>query len=403
MNASSVEISLHEQLELLRTCVEENLDLSTELSRLGKTYDTLRYKHSESHNGSLFNDGDYRTLLDFEHSSHGIPTVSFFSGAGGLDLGFEAAGFSHLASIEINETFCDTLRSNRNRWAVLGPPLHSGDIKNKDEFSHLLREKVGIKAPFEGIFHGGPPCQSFSIAANQRFTKEDENFKRVGFSHATNGNLLFDFIWYIIEFKPRAFLIENVPGLLTIDNGEQVTEAIKLLRKNGYEILEPSVLNAANYGVPQNRHRAFIIGSRTGQVVLPEQEPSIVPVIAALKQSVNGNENHITRNHRADSVLRYMELKYGQRDQVGRVDRLNPKLPSKTIIAGGNKGGGRSHLHPEIPRTLSVRESARLQTFPDDYIFAGAPARQYTQMGNAVPPLLAMKLANQILAGVYGS
>jgi DNA (cytosine-5)-methyltransferase 1 len=400
---TNTDLAFNEQLELLKTCVEENLDLSTELSHLGKTYDALRYKHSESHTNSLFDDEDYHTLLDFDNPSHGIPTVSFFSGAGGLDLGFEAAGFSHLASIEINEIFCETLKSNRKRWAVLGPPLHSGDIRNKDEFSHLLREKVGIKTPFEGVFHGGPPCQSFSIAANQRFTKEDENFKRVGFSHATNGNLLFDFIWYIIEFKPRAFLIENVPGLLTIDGGTQVAEAIKLLNKNGYGILEPSVLNAADYGVPQNRHRAFIIGSRTGQVIFPEQETGIVPVMAALKQSVDGNENHITRNHRADSILRYMELKYGQRDQLGRVDRLNPKLPSKTIIAGGNKGGGRSHLHPEIPRTLSVRESARLQTFPDDYIFAGSSARQYTQMGNAVPPLLAMKLANQIFTGAYKS
>ncbi|MEO5335186.1 MAG: DNA cytosine methyltransferase [Magnetococcus sp. YQC-5] len=85
-------------------------------------------------------------------------------------------------------------------------------------------------------------------------------------------------------------------------------------------------------------------------------------------------------------------LDYGKRDQLGRVDRLDSTLPSKTVIAGGTNGGGRSHLHPEIPRTLSVRECARLQTFPDDYVFIGASARQFTQVGNAVPPVLGAQI-----------
>lgn len=88
-------------------------------------------------------------------------------------------------------------------------------------------------------------------------------------------------------------------------------------------------------------------------------------------------------------------------NEIGRVDRLDPRLPSKTVIAGGTKGGGRSHLHPFVPRTLSVRECARLQTFPDDYIFTGANARQFTQVGNAVPPLLAYKLALAIKHSVF--
>ena len=100
--------------------------------------------------------------------------------------------------------------------------------------------------------------------------------------------------------------------------------------------------------------------------------------------------------HKADSVLRYMILSPGQRDHLGRVDRLDPDKPSKTVIAGGVKGGGRSHLHPFIPRTISVRECARLQTFPDNYTFTGTTARQFTQVGNAVPPMLAYKLASKI-------
>ena len=86
----------------------------------------------------------------------------------------------------------------------------------------------------------------------------------------------------------------------------------------------------------------------------------------------------------------------GEREQLGRVDRLDPTLPSKTVIAGGTNGGGRSHLHPEVPRTLSVRECARLQSFPDDFVFVGASARQFTQVGNAVPPVLAAQIGRSI-------
>jgi DNA (cytosine-5)-methyltransferase 1 len=111
--------------------------------------------------------------------------------------------------------------------------------------------------------------------------------------------------------------------------------------------------------------------------------------------------NNETRDHKAESILRYMKLDYGQRDQLGRVDRLDPALPSKTVIAGGTKGGGRSHLHPEIPRTLSVRESARLQTFPEDFVFLGPTARQFTQVGNAVPPVLAAQIGISVLNSYF--
>ena len=96
-----------------------------------------------------------------------------------------------------------------------------------------------------------------------------------------------------------------------------------------------------------------------------------------------------------------MVLDFGKRDKLGRVDRLDPMKPSKTIIAGGTGGGGRSHLHPFIPRTMSVRECARLQTFPDDYVFTGPVARQFTQCGNAVPPVLAYEMASAIYRSIY--
>ncbi|WP_373474298.1 DNA cytosine methyltransferase, partial [Sphingorhabdus lacus] len=258
-----------------------------------------------------------------------------------------------------------------------------------------------IEKPFEGIFVGGPPCQPFSIAANQRFSRAGENFKRVGFAHEKNGNLLFDYVRLVLHFRPKVFIVENVPGLRDLDGGEQLAAAITMLRAEGYNIAEPIILNAADYGVPQFRERLFVVGSRTNRgFEMPEAKPH-VGCASVLKNIPNGLPNHETRTHKAASIERYMRLNYGQRDQLGRVDRLDPALPSKTVIAGGTKGGGRSHLHPEIPRTLSVRECARLQTFPDDYVFLGPTARQFTQVGNAVPPVLAASLAKSLAAAYF--
>lgn len=105
--------------------------------------------------------------------------------------------------------------------------------------------------------------------------------------------------------------------------------------------------------------------------------------------------------HKAESIRRYMVLQFGGRDKLGRVDRIDPMFPSKTIIAGGTGGGGRSHLHPFVPRTMTVRECARIQTFPDSYVFAGHIARRFTQVGNAVPPLMAYEMAMSIFRSIY--
>ena len=398
-------LSVNDQLKLLKKCIKHELDLGRELASHGLEYDSLRYRHYDV-DQNLFSNYDlrasYKTPEDYNLTYHGVPTVSFFSGAGGLDLGFKYAGFEHLASIEANEVFCETLRRNNPSWTIIGPPNYSGNARNREELKELLRNKIGVKSPFEGVFHGGPPCQSFSIAANQRFSKDGDNFKRIGFSHKEYGSLLMDFVWYIKEFMPRAFLIENVEGLQTIDRGNQLSEAIAILQGYGYNATLPTVLNSADYGVPQNRLRVIVIGLRSSyKYQFPQKEDEMVPCGRAFEKRINGVENHVTRQHKAESIIRYMELNYGARDALGRVDRLDPKAPSKTVIAGGTRGGGRSHLHPEIPRTLSARESARLQTFPDNYVFYGSPARQFTQVGNAVPPLLAMKLARSIYENVY--
>ncbi|MCC6826013.1 MAG: DNA cytosine methyltransferase [Acidobacteria bacterium] len=388
---------LLEQKNLLQKAIKSNEPLANVLERASWTYHDLIYSRSFQRKWS---GSAAQALSEFDSTPTGVPVVSFFTGCGGIDLGLEAVGYRHVAAFELNEMFCKTLRRNRPKWNVFGPPSHNGDVSDFDGVKSTLSPI--IKAPFEGLFVGGPPCQPFSIASNQRFPKSADTFKRVGFSHQTNGNLLFDYINLIVEFRPMAFVIENVPGLRDIDGGVQLQSAIDELESAGYTIQEPFVLNAADYGVPQQRFRLFVIGSRSNQ---PYEKPT--PAVnrigagSVLKTLNSKLANTETREHKAESVMRYMELSYGERDQLGRVDRLDPLSPSKTVIAGGTKGGGRSHLHPEVPRTLSVRECARLQSFPDDYEFVGTSGRQFTQVGNAVPPVLAAQIGKSIFDSFF--
>lgn len=391
-------VSLRKQNEIFSFAERERVELSDALSHFGKTLDNLVYEHSYK---QVWSGGLPRSLEDFRGSQHHIPMVSFFTGCGGIDLGFEAAGFKHVAAFEFNELFCKTLRKNRPNWKVFGPPTSSGDVSNVSEIIAELEPIIPIN--FEGVFAGGPPCQPFSIASNQRFSKAGNNFKRVGFDHEKNGNLLLDYATVIKHFRPACFLIENVPGLRDLDGGEQLSAVIKDLEKAGYEVETPTVLNAANYSVPQFRERLFVIGTRTNRsIVFPTPNEMQYGAGSVLRQKQGRASNTETRAHKLSSVLRYVRLNYGQRDQLGRVDRLAPSRPSKTVIAGGTNGGGRSHLHPEIPRTLSVRECARLQTFPDDYTFVGPTARQFTQVGNAVPPVLAAQLGLSLARSIFG-
>jgi len=382
------------QIEILTNSIRENIPLSGCLRALNLSYDDLVYTNYAK---NQYTKSPCHTLDNFKTNENNIPVVSFFSGAGGLDLGFETAGFSHLALFEINELFCKTLKHNRPHWVV-----NCSDIACTEKIIPLLEERTGSTAKFEGVFIGGPPCQPFSIAANQRFSKTSNNFKRTGFSNEKYGNLLFDYINLIIHFKPEVFLIENVVGLIDVDGGDQLSKAYKILEDSGYHIESPLIFKADSYYVPQQRVRLIIIGNRLNKrFVPPEPSSQRTNVSNVFDMPVNFVKNHVTRKHNAESILRYMNLDYGQRDKLGRVDRLDPSAPSKTVIAGGISGGGRSHLHPYIPRTLSVRESARIQTFPDEYEFLGPVARQFTQVGNAVPPVLAAQIALAIYNSFY--
>lgn len=384
------------QKKLVDRAVRDGEELCAVLEQSGVTYDDLVYERSHE---KRWSGPAPATLSGFAARVSDVPLVSFFTGCGGMDLGFEQVGFKHLAAFEYNEIFCRTLRRNRPGWKVFGPPSGGGDVSKFDEVRAAL--EVLTETPFDGVFVGGPPCQPFSIAANQRFSRSGDNFKRIGFAHQENGNLLFDYVRLIVHFKPRVFVVENVPGLRDLDGGVQLEEVIELLRDHGYAVNPPMVLNAADYGVPQYRERLFVVGSRSNGAMSEPPKRARVGSASVLADLPDDVANHDTRTHKASSIERYMRLGYGQRDKLGRVDRLDPTVPSKTVIAGGTNGGGRSHLHPEIPRTLSVRECARLQTFPDDYVFLGPTARQFTQVGNAVPPVLAAALATRLAEAYF--
>lgn len=336
-----------------------------------------------------------------------LAAISLFSGGGGFDFGIKSAGFSIKVSCDIEEYACQTLRRNFPNTLVIGPPNFSGDLrcKSPEEFMH----EAGIRKGDVSLVFGGPPCQPFSIASNQRFRKLDERFKRVGFSDSQRGDLVRIFINYVAEIEPYCFILENVPGLRDIDGGRTLSLLISRLNNLGYTCSIPTIVNAVNFGVPQYRERLFIVGvrgSRT-QLKLPTSDGrhggEFVRVVAhALTSMPNDLANHVTRNHLPSTIERYRKLRFGQREPLGRVDRLSPNSPSKTIIAGGSNGGGRSHLHPYIARTLTVRECTRLQGFEDDYVFEGSIARQFTQVGNAVPPLVAFNIGKFVAKEVFG-
>lgn len=382
------------QINLINECIQSGNTLFSALKSAGMSYDDLIYSNNYK---PPLRDNRYFTLEDFTERLNDIPVVSFFSGAGGLDLGLEAAGFIHTLLVESNPLFCETLKLNRPKWDVC-----LGDVSNTEKMIELVSSHISSKSKFNGLFVGGPPCQPFSIASNQRFNKNGENFKRIGFAHEKNGNLFFDYITLIKHFKPRAFLIENVPGLIDVDGGEQLEKAYRELESCGYTINQPLILKADAYSVPQQRIRLFIVGNRVNREFTPPKATNYsLSVGPVFNLPLEGVGNHVTRKHSAQSVLRYMMLNYGNRDKLGRVDRLDPLLPSKTVIAGGSAGGGRSHLHPYIPRTISVRECARIQTFPDNYVFNGPVARQFTQVGNAVPPVLGSQLGYSIYKSFF--
>jgi DNA (cytosine-5)-methyltransferase 1 len=336
--------------------------------------------------------------------------ISLFSGGFGLDLGMEAAGFVTAACVEIAPAMRQTIRFNRPGVVVIGDE----DNEAGGDLYRLSTEYILGRAGFANdespdLIVGGPPCQAFSILGN-----------RQGFEDP-RGNLMLEYVRVIREAKPRAFVMENVAGLLNLHKGAAIAQVENLLRQAGYGRIVRWLLNAADYGVPQFRERVFLVGFRDDIPTVPVDSPLATHRAAitqprtlfdnmaepdnrlpyrhvedALRNMPQDLPNHEPRIHGDRVSSRYAVLLPGARDKVDHTDRLRWDRPSGTVLVGSSGGGGRPFIHPEHPRHLSVREAARLQAFPDDWVFQGNQTDQYRQVGNAVPPPLATAVARHI-------
>lgn len=331
--------------------------------------------------------------------------ISLFSGGGGLDLGLEAAGFETVFATDIDYHSCLTLQQGklcaqgRNSNFLKNAVIKQVDILQLS--SSELMDLAGVKPGEVELLAGGPPCQAFSVFGRRKGIEDPR------------GRLFHEYLRILADLQPKAFVFENVFGLLTIHGGETFKQLCELLESPGNGVhytLSVFRLNAADYGVPQHRDRIFIIGSSEGKKI-----PEINPICSAnpnegflrhrtVSDAFNGLPplgtklaNHTSRKHSERIIERYKNLAFGERDSKTRINKLDPNRPSYTIIVGSDKGGGKGHVHPYEPREVSPRESARIQTFPDWWSFSGTSRHPIRQVGNAVPPLLAATIGREIV------
>lgn len=345
--------------------------------------------------------------------------IDIFSGAGGLSLGAEMAGITMQYAIEINPSAAQTYKANHPNAEVI-----QDDIKTVD-----LRPHFKDSRPF--IIMGGPPCQGFSLS-NTR-TRNMENEK----------NFLFrEFVRMVQQLKPIWFVFENVSGIANMEKGEVVKMIETEFRELGYKV-KPKVLVASDYGVPQHRDRFFLVGNSEGiDFEFPEPYNDVITVDEAIgdlpslkngdsfdelpyavheeqaseyarsmrKDSNVSRQNYVSRNNDL-AIERYTHIPQGgnwrdipdwlmtnyadkSRCHSGIYRRLRANQPS-VVISNYRKS---MLIHPTQHRGLSVREAARIQSFPDTFIFKGPISHIQQQIGNAVPPLLAKAVVEQILS-----
>ena len=301
--------------------------------------------------------------------------ISLFSGAGGLDLGMIQAGNTVIWANDIDKDAVATYEEN------IGKHIICDDIKNID-----------IKAlPDADVVVGGFPCQGFSQANLKRAVDDDRN-------------KLYKFFYSTIKAKqPKFFIAENVKGILSLGKGAAIKQIVSDFKSAGY-ITTVNLVNMADYGVPQTRQRVIIIGQRKdlGKEMLfrfPEpsnskdgkDKPKWITIKEAIGHFPDPSDNSEILNH----ICSAYKVEY--RNFTGH-RQTDPDKPSPTILARGNGGGGVCAIpHYNGERRLSIRESASVQTFPENYHFIGAMNSCYRQIGNAVPVKFAKRLGEELI------
>ena len=314
--------------------------------------------------------------------------IELFAGAGGLALGLEQAGIETVLHVD-NDKYCfETLSKNRPNWNVICSDVSKIDFK-----------------PYKGkvnIITGGFPCQAFSYAG-----------KKLGFED-TRGTLFYEFARCVKETEPLVFVAENVRGLISHDNGRTLKTIVDIFESLGYDI-QTKLLNAVNYNVPQKRERIVIVGTKKNTNIkfeYPKESKKIRTLRDALKdvpksegQAYSKSKQEVLklvppggcwRNLPANIQKSYMGKSFTSGGgRTGMARRISWDEPCLTLTCSPSQKQT-ERCHPDETRPFTVREYARIQTFPDDWEFVGGMGQQYKQIGNAVPVELGRQIGIQI-------
>ena len=336
-----------------------------------------------------------------------LNAINLFAGAGGFSLAAQEVGIKIRASVEIDKNACETYFKNFIESRKNAPDLINDDINNLKPSEFI--KKVGLLKNECEILIGGPPCQGFST----------HRIKDAGINDPRN-KLLIRYFDFVKTIQPKAFVIENVTGLLWKRHAEYLGEFLNLARKSNYIIYGPTKLNAKDYGVPQNRNRVFIVGIRSNlniELNWPPKQSHFNPnsdevkkmglpswKISSLvfeKSLRKDDPNAIHMNHsdelievfnstpqnggsrfQSNRTLKCHKTHNGHKDVYGRINLNKPGPTMTTGCVNPSKG---RFLHPTKNHGICLREAARFQSFPDDFIFYGGLMACSTQIGNAVP------------------
>ncbi|MBU0278661.1 DNA cytosine methyltransferase [Gemella sp. zg-570] len=325
-------------------------------------------------------------------------SIELFAGAGGLALGLEQAGFNHIGLVEYDKNAVNTLKINRPKWNVICEDIEV--VAKRD-----LEKEFNIKKGKLDLLSGGTPCQSFSYAG-----------KRLGLDDV-RGTMFYHYAVFLNKLQPKMLLFENVKGLLSHDKGRTFKTIINIFEQEGYKIFY-EVLNAWDYGVAQKRERLIVVGIRIDllnnkEFSYPEKhqyKPVLSDILKNVPSSLGAKYSKTKENIFAlvppggywrdipeDIAKDYMKSCWHMAGgRTGILRRLSLNEPSLTVLTTPQMKQT-DRCHPTEVRPFTVRENARIQSFPDDWIFTGAMGSQYRQVGNAVPCNLAKEVGLKIL------